>query len=457
MPTEQRMTDKPVIDVTALIDAAGMRALQIRTVVLCGMAALLDGLDLQSIGLAAPGIIATLHVPPRSFGLVFSAALLGLMLGAFCLGPVADRIGRRRILIGALAVFGVFTLCTAFATSFEMLLGLRFLAGVGLGGAMPSFISLGSEYAPRRKRAVMVGLLWAGFPLGGVLGGVLGSWIIPVFGWPSIFYVGGVLPLLLALVLVAALPESIGFLVARDHASSEIATLIGRITGHPPPPGARFVLGEERPSGVSLRHLFSHGRAAGTVLLWIAYFAIFLMLVTNTAWSPTLLQANGMALAQAAIAMAAFNAGSVIGTSLAGVLITTFDAYRSLAILFIASAVSFGLIGEAAPSFAGTAALQGLTGLFLGAGSSGLIAAAAMFYPTATRSTGVGWAMGMGRLGSFAGPLVVGLMVGARYDIVMTYGAVGCPALVAAGCMVLLGSLRRRGIPDHGPTSPGTG
>jgi AAHS family 4-hydroxybenzoate transporter-like MFS transporter len=428
-----------VIEVTALIDAHPLGGLQIRTLVLCGLAALLDGLDLQSIGLAAPGIIATLHVAPRSFGLVFSAALLGLMLGAFGLGPVADRFGRRRILIGALVIIGVFTFATAYATSFQMLLALRFLAGVGLGGAMPSFISLGSEYVPRRLRAMLVGLLWAGFPLGGVVGGVLGSWLIPAFGWQSLFYVGGVLPVLLAIVLLPALPESIGFLAAHDATDPKIATLLGRITGQPPPPGTRFILGEQRAPGLPLRHLFTDGRSPGTVLLWVAYFGVFLMLVTNTAWSPILLHAGGMAVAQAAIAMAAFNLGSVIGTCLVGLLISRFNPYHTLALLFVASALSFALIGQAAPGVLGSTALEGLTGLFLGAGSSGLIAMTTLFYPTAMRSTGVGWAMGMGRFGSFTGPLAVGLMVGAGWQIAATYGAVGAPALVAAGCSAALG------------------
>jgi AAHS family 4-hydroxybenzoate transporter-like MFS transporter len=441
------MTETRVTNVAALIDAHPLGALQIRTLILCGLAALLDGLDLQSIGLAAPGIIATLHVPPRSFGMVFSAALLGLMLGAFSLGSIADRLGRRRILIGALVIFGVFTFCTAYAKSFEMLLAFRFLAGIGLGGAMPSFISLGSEYAPRRLRVMLVGLLWAGFPLGGVLGGILGSYVIPTFGWQALFYVGGVLPVLLAIVLVSALPESIAFLVARGAASSEIAKLLERITGHQSPPGSSFILGEERAPGLKLRHLFTHGRSSGTVLLWITYFLIFLMLVTNTAWSPTLLHAGGMAVAQTAIAMAVFNAGSVIGTCLVGLLITRFDAYLSLALLFVASAVSFSLIGHAAPSFAGITALEGLTGLFLGAGSSGLIAVTAIFYPTAARSTGVGWAMGMGRFGSFTGPLLVAMMVGAGWDITAVYGAVGAPAMLAAAGMAALTWLRR-GMPE---------
>jgi AAHS family 4-hydroxybenzoate transporter-like MFS transporter len=442
------MAEPGVIDVAALIDARPLGALQLRVLALCGLAALLDGLDLQSIGLAAPAIIATLHVVPRSFGLVFSAALLGLMLGAFGLGPVADRYGRRRLLIGALLWFGAFTLCTAFAGSFTTLLALRFLAGIGLGGAMPSFISLGAEYTPRRLRAVTVGLLWAGFPLGGVAGGLLGAWLIPAFGWPSIFVLGGALPVLLALVLVPALPESLAFLAGRHADSPRMALLVTRLTGGRPPPGTRFVPGEERPAGVALRHLFTRGRAAGTVLLWIAYFAIFLMLVTNTAWSPTLLHAGGLAVAQAALAMAVFNAGSVVGTSLAGVLVTRFESCRVLALLFLASAASVAAIGFAAPSFLRIAMLQGASGLLLGAGSSGLIATAALFYPTAIRSTGIGWAMGMGRFGSFVGPLAVGVLLAAGADLPATYAAIGVPALLAAACMVVLQATRRRPAGD---------
>ena len=153
---------------------------------------MLDGLDLQSIGLAAPAMIAQLHIAPQVFGLVFSAALAGLALGAFLLGPLADRVGRKRVLVGATFCFGVFTLATAYADDLPELLACRFLTGLGLGGAMPSFISLASEYVPKARRAAVVSLLWAGFPLGGVIGGVLGSWIIPAYGWQSIFLVGGV-------------------------------------------------------------------------------------------------------------------------------------------------------------------------------------------------------------------------------------------------------------------------
>jgi MFS transporter, AAHS family, 4-hydroxybenzoate transporter len=314
---------EPDVNVTELIDSQGLNRAQIAIVVLCGLIAVFDGLDLQAIGLAAPAMAADLHIAPRALGPVLSAALAGLAVGAFSLGLAADRVGRKRVLIGSTLCFGAFTLCTAFASSMNELLIIRFCTGLGLGGAMPSFISLGAEYVPRRFRATVVSGLWAGFPIGGVIGGLLASRLIPHWGWPSIFWVGGALPLLLAAVLGFVLPESIGFLVSRNASPQRIARLLARVCpGAHPRPDARFVLGEERAPGVPVRHLFRAGRGVGTVLLWVSFFIAFMMLVTNSAWSPTLLRAEGIEVAQSAIAMATFNFGSVIGTSLAGWLIS---------------------------------------------------------------------------------------------------------------------------------------
>jgi MFS transporter, AAHS family, 4-hydroxybenzoate transporter len=434
------MQSDPDVNVMELIDSQRLSGAQITIVVLCGLIAVLDGLDLQAIGLAAPALAAALHIAPRALGSVFSAALAGLALGAFGLGLAADRIGRKRVLIGSTLCFGVFTLCTAFASSMNELLIFRFCTGLGLGGAMPSFISLGAEYVPRRFRATVVSALWTGFPIGGVIGGLLASRLIPQWGWPSIFWVGGTLPLLLAAALGFVLPESIGFLVDRNASPQRIARLLERVCpdAHPSP-NARFVLGEERAPGVPVRHLFSAGRGVGTVLLWVSFFIAFMMLVTNSAWSPTLLRAEGIEVAQSAIAMATFNFGSVIGTSLAGWLISRLGVVGVLPLSCIGGAVAIGAVGYAAHWVLLVTFLEGLFGLFLGCASSGLIVLAALFYPTAIRSTGVGWSMGMGRIGSFSGPLVVGALVGASFPTASVFVAIGVPALVAALTTALVG------------------
>jgi MFS transporter, AAHS family, 4-hydroxybenzoate transporter len=319
----------------------------------------------------------------------------------------------------------------------------RFLAGLGLGGAMPSFISLTSEYSPRRLRAVIVALLWAGFPLGGFVGGLLASWIIPAFGWQSVFWVGGVLPLFVCAALIAALPESIGFLVASNAPAQQIASLLRRV--YPAvsiPADATFVLNEEQARGVPVAQLFAIGRAAGTILLWISFFIALMMLVTNSAWAPILLKQEGIGTREAALAMAAFNLGSVIATSFAGWLIVRAGASIILPLVMIGSAVSVALVGYAAPSVGMVILLQGLFGTFMGGGSSGLIALAAIYYPTAIRSTGVGWAMGMGRVGSFTGPLVVGSLVALGLSTTNIFVAIGAPALLAAVTTAIVGRVK---------------
>jgi AAHS family 4-hydroxybenzoate transporter-like MFS transporter len=437
------MAAAPAFNVSALIDARPLGALQIRIVVLCTLVALLDGLDLQSIGLAAPGIAADLHIPPPWLSAVFSAALAGLALGAFGFGILADRVGRKAVLVGATAWFGVFTICTALAPSFTVLLVFRFLAGVGLGGAMPSFISLTSEYCPRRLRAGIVALLWAGFPLGGFVGGLLASWIIPAYGWHSVFWVGGALPLLISVILVFTLPESIGFLVESGAPAGQIASLLRRVfPAASVPADAAFVLNEERARGVSVVQLFAGGRAIGTVLLWISFFIAFMMLVTNSAWAPTLLKRGGIDLKDAFLAMAMFNLGSVIATAFIGFLIARTGAAVILPVAMLGSAVSMALVGYAAPSAANVILLQAAFGVLMGGGSSGLIALAAIYYPTAIRSTGVGWAMGMGRLGSFTGPLVVGSLVALGLSTASIFVAIALPALLAVATTAVVGRVK---------------
>jgi AAHS family 4-hydroxybenzoate transporter-like MFS transporter len=428
------------VNVTRLIDDHPLGALQIRVLILCGLVALLDGMDLQMIGLAAPSIARMLHVPPRAFGAVFSAALLGLMLGAFILGPMADRLGRKRILVASTLIFGVFTIATALATTFTALLTIRFLAGVGLGGAMPSFISLASEYVPHRIRPLLVTVLWAGFPLGGVVGGLLASILIPTAGWQYLFYIGGIAPLAVAAALTIALPESLGFLVTTNAPPETIRRIIRRISPQAITETTQiFELNEERLPGLPVRHLFTGGRATGTLLLWVPYFMAFLMLVTNSAWSPILLNATGLGVGQSGIVMATYNGGSVIGTLIVGWVIAISGPYRVLTVLLALSALAFGAVGFAAPSFGLVTLLEGLGGFLLGAGSSGLIALAAVFYPTAIRSSGVGWATTAGRFGSFTGPLVVAILVGRHWSIDNIYLALGAPGLCAALFVLLLG------------------
>jgi len=417
------------VDVVKLIDNHPVGPLQIRVVILCGMAALLDGFDLLAIGVAAPGMARTLVITPDQLGILFSAALLGLMLGAFGLGPIADRIGRRRLLIGATTAFGLSTLFTACATDLRQVVLLRFLAGVGLGGAMPSFISLAAEYTPRRRRRQVVALLWTGFPMGGVLVGLLASWLIPAAGWRMLFAVGGLLPLALALLLLWALPESITFLVRDGRAVGTARITLMRIAplagiG----PGSRIICpSEPEESGVAA--LFQRGRRPITALLWGSYFSTFLMLITSTAWVPTLLERAGLEPGTAADGVTLFALGSVVGTPLAGILLTRFGTGSVLTTTLLFGSLAVGALGPIGPVRGPALACLFCAGFCLGAASSGLIAVAPLLYPTRIRSTAIGWAMGWGRAGSFVGPLLIGGLLSSGWSISGAFLALGLTGL----------------------------
>ena len=444
-----------VLDVAALIETRPIGLAQRTVIALCAFVAMLDGLDLQSIGLAAPAMGGELHIAPQAFGLVFSAALAGLALGAFLFGPVADRAGRKRVLVGATFCFGFFTLATAYAGSLPELLACRFLAGVGLGGAMPSFISLASEYVPKARRAAVVSLLWAGFPLGGVVGGLLGSRIIPAYGWQSIFVVGGVLPILLSMLLAIALPESVSFLVATGKSEDRIGRTLRRIFPDVSTTGEiRFEFVKEIAPKATVLQLFRSRRAAVTLLLWASFFFAFMILVTNSSWSPILLRRVGIAAEQSALALAVFNFGSLFGSAAAGMLLNRFGTLRVLPPTFTLGALAYAAVGWSAPSLDAVMMAQGLFGLLLGCASSGLIALSAIYYPVAIRSTGVGWATGIGRLGSVAGPLAVGQMVGAQWDVPTIFLAVGGSVLIGAAASALMGLLPRAGAPDALAATP---
>jgi AAHS family 4-hydroxybenzoate transporter-like MFS transporter len=248
-----------------------------------------------------------------------------------------------------------------------------------------------------------------------------------------LFYIGGVLPLCLSIVLICALPDSIEFLVMRRAASREIRDLLLLIspTTHIAT-DCQFVIEGENTRGVPVWQLFSAGRSCGTILLWASYFVTFLMLATSGAWTPTLLQRAGFEGARSAVAVALFALGSVFGTPLAGYLVSRFAARRVLPAALIGSALTFGAVGHAGQRIALVMVCLGLAGFFLGAASSGLIGLAPLLYPTAIRSTGVGWAMGLGRLGAIVGPLAIGLLVSRGWQIGDTFAALGMPALCGA-------------------------
>jgi AAHS family 4-hydroxybenzoate transporter-like MFS transporter len=425
------------INVARLIDDGPLTRFQIGTIVCCALVSALDGIDSQSIGVAAPFIADELGVKLADFGPIFSSALAGATLGAASFGPLADRFGRKTLLIVAVVLISVFTILTVFANSVPMLMIFRLLAGIGLGGATPCFIALTSEYAPARLRAALVTLMWSAFPLGGLLGGLLNWYLIPQAGWRAIFYIGGVAPLVLAFVLLFYLPESIKFLLVRRNDMTGVGRIVARFGSSPVRGDSHFVLDEKPLPGASIPHLFTEGRALGTLLLWVPFFMGFGVLTVAVLWTPALLKLNGISPANTAFVVAFNGLGGFIGQSSAGTLIKRFGILPVLIPAFLLGAAATVGLGYGASSIALASTFIGLIGVFMGFGTGGAIALAATIYPTPIRSTGFGWGMAMGRFGQIVGPLIAGALLGAGWTADRIMMVIACGGLIAAVFVVL--------------------
>lgn len=428
------------IRVDDVIDARPFGAFQLLVFAVCFVIALMDGANIQTMGLSAPLIASDLKLLPTQLGPIFAGSEFGFMIGALVFGPIADRFGRKTVLVLCTLLFGVMSLLTVEATSFHGLLLLRVLTGIGLGGAAPCFVSLTTEYVAQRLRARVASLLWAAIPAGGVIAGFAGSALIPAYGWKSMFYLSGVVPVVAALLVIVLVPESVRFLILTGVTGPRVHRILSRLGVQVPANDdtVRFVTHEHETAGLPMSHLFREGRASFTALLWIAFFLNFLALIAVLAWTSTLLKSAGMSVADASIVMAWNNVGGMIGVASAGKLMERLGTHRFLATVFVVGAVVLGMTGAAAPNTAWVAALSGFTGLFVGGATAGLIAIAAMGYPTAIRSTGVGWGLAVGRLGGASGPIVVGGLVSNGFSVPQTFAIVAVPVLLAAGVMLLM-------------------
>jgi MFS transporter, AAHS family, 4-hydroxybenzoate transporter len=427
------------VDVIDLIDRHPVTPFQIAVLIMCMLVAALDGFDTQAIGYTAPAIAAVIHLPMPQFGQVASAGLVGAAIGALSFGPLADMFGRKWFMIVAMVVFAIFSYLTAQSASLNELLSYRFFAGLGLGGVTPAFLALGAELAPKRLRDVFVTVLFASFPGGGFIGSLTSAWVIPTFGWQSVFYIGAVAPIVIAIILAIWLPESIRFLLARNMRQDEVRRTLERLMPGEVPAGAELVAPPDPArQGVPVKHLFMEGRAVPTVLLWVPFFVAFMVLVTVTFWTPAVLNSVGFSLSAAVLIIGLNNLGSVIASATSGWAVHRCGAFRVLIPGFILGGLCLAWFGQATTSVATLSVASFLAGFFVGGTGTGLIAVAAGMYPTAIRSTGIGWAMGLGRVGQVFGPILTGVLVGLGYKVGGIFYAAAVPCFVGALFLLFL-------------------
>ncbi|CCD92410.1 putative hydroxybenzoate transporter; membrane potein [Bradyrhizobium sp. ORS 375] len=443
------MSATAVIDVSDVIERQRRNRLVLKVVILSTTIMCLDGYDLHAMAFAAPSLIRSWGIDKATLGVVFSAGIFGILVGGLIFGSLGDRIGRRLSIVAATLTFGGFSLLTVWAGDLNTLIALRFLAGIGIGGLAPLCYALNLEYVPARYRGTVVAIIMLGYVAGGSAGGLIAAWLVPHLGWPIVFWIGGVLPLVAAVVSFFMLPESIKFLVVQGRQPDEVARLVNCIEPSlDAQPTSRFIVQDEpRPAGSSivarLTALFDGRLAIITPLLWTAYIASSMTMFFLNSWTPILAEASGYTPAQAAFGLSMFSLGGAVGALLAGVVLDRWGVLAIAAVPMVACPLvaSLGLAGFSDAGFLGAMLC---VGFFVVGGHQGLNSAVGQFYPSANRSTAVGWALSVAKIGSIGGPLIAGVLIARHLPASSLFLLAALPPLVMAGCVLALGLSQRR-------------
>jgi AAHS family 4-hydroxybenzoate transporter-like MFS transporter len=420
------------LDIRRFIDDRPVSRFQLLVAVMCGLIVFVDGFDAQAMGFVAPSLTAAMKISRGVLGSVISSGLVGMMAGALVSGPLADRVGRKPVLIACALIFGAGSLVTATAHSLESLMLYRAITGLGMGGAMPNAIALTSEYMPRRRRAGAVTTMICGFSLGAAVGGLVAASLIPRFGWPSVFVVGGIIPIAIALASVWWLPESIRFLVVSGGNDSRARQYLSRIARRESIGGPLSAGHDEQSKGAFIvSELFSQGRAVATTLIWVIYFMNLLNLYFLNSWLPTIINDAGIRVETAIRLTALFQIGGIAGAIVLGRLLDRSFSFWILAACYGWAAVFVYAIGHTGGSAWLLAVTIGCAGVGIIGGQNASHALSSEFYPTRIRSTGVGWALGIGRIGSIVGPVVGGLLLAQNTPMRDVFWAATIPAVIA--------------------------
>ncbi|WP_321857284.1 MFS transporter [Paraburkholderia tropica] len=430
------------INIEQVIDDSKLGRRQILILALCGMCLIMDGFDVQAMGYVAPALIRDWGIAKEMLSPVFAAGLFGMLVGSLAFSALADRIGRRPVLIAATGFFSLCMLITALASSIPQLIALRFAAGLGLGCIMPNAMALTGEYSPRRIRVSVMMTVSCCYTVGAVVGGLVTAALLSSFGWRSVFIVGGLIPLIIGIVMWLRLPESIQFLVFKKGDHVQIRKNLAQVAPDlHVSSDAQFMLHEvAKAPGVPFVALFKDGRAVVTMLLWLVNFANLLDMYFLSNWLPTVMREAGYSTQIAVFAGTTLWIGGLIGTLTMGRLIDRMGFIPVLAVSFLIAIVSTALIGNPiVVTSVGVILLTiFLSGFAIVGGQPGLNALAATYYPTHLRSTGIGWSLGVGRVGSVIGPALGGYLMHLQWSQSQLFIAAAVPALISLCGIVLI-------------------
>ncbi len=421
------------INIQQVIDDARFGSFHWKVLFWCFLIIIFDVYDLVIYGVVLPILMKEWNLTPMEAGTLGSYALFGMMFGALIFGPLADKIGRKKSIIICLVLFSVFTLVSTLAVEpFQFGLS-RFVAGLGIGGLMPNAVALITEYAPKKMRSLLTTIMFSGYAVGGMLSAGLGMLLLPSFGWQSVFYVGAI-PLVLLPIILKYLPDSLGFLV-RSGKNEEASKIVSKIDPNAIAANEKVTFETpEKVPGASLVQLFKNNRGISTVMFWIAFFMCLLMVYGLNSWLPKLMNQAGYPLGSSLSFLLALNVGAMVGAIGGGWLGDKFHLRKVLIIFLSLAAISLSLLGFKSNTFV-LYLLIGMAGATTIGTQILLYAYVAQFYPMDIRSTGIGWASGVGRLGGMAGPILggallsMGLPFEANFMIFAIPGAIGALAI----------------------------
>jgi AAHS family 4-hydroxybenzoate transporter-like MFS transporter len=427
----------------AALENQRLGALQIRVAALCTLVQICDGYDINAIGMAVPSLTHAWNLPAPSFSQAFIVSSIGILVGALSSGPIGDRFGRKPLLLVSIAIFGLASLLSALADSLQMLTVLRFFTGLGIGGSMPGTVALTGDYTPQRRRATVIMATFTGAPAGGFLGGQVVALLLPHFDWRVIFVLGGAVPLLMLPALALWLPESPRFLASKANLSPRRAALLRRLGIIP---GGADPEHLDIASGNPVKLLFSRGFVLQTVLLWVIFFASLLDLFLLAYWMPAVLHLTGLTPAAAVFASSLRDLGAILPVLYLGPLIDRFGPERALALHYAAGAVFVAAIALLDLPYGVLLAAIFCVGMTTTGSQTGANATAGTLYPARMRTTGIGWALGIGRFGGIAGPAIGGFLLSLGWPPQRIFLSACGFALIAAVATALL---RLRGRADR--------
>lgn len=434
------------LDVNDFLNNQRFSLFHLVLVVLCFLVVALDGLDTGAIGYIAPTLVQIWKIPKNALGPVLSAALIGLGVGALVAGPIADRIGRKAVLVASVVFFGVCSVASSYSTSIEMLTVLRLLTGLGLGAAVPNAVTMTSEYAPERIRGFVVNAMFVGFAVGLGLGGLLAAYLVPHFGWQSVLMLGGAVPLVVAIFLAAFLPESVRFLIARRRSSDVILRTLKRVAPHAQLDGRTFGMQKiQAATGNPVAELLSRRYLLGTLMLWLSYFMCLTVFYLLANWMPTLFKASGFDMHQSVVTASMFHWGGCVGMLIAGWLMDRFRPAAVVAFCFFLTAVFVVIVGANIGNHSLMMWLIFITGIAMSGAAGSMAPLAAEFYPTASRATGVAWLLSVGRLGAVGGAYGGAVLVGLGWQFGAIFSMLAVPLAIAGLALIvmMLGAAKR--------------